>query len=278
MKKIIKKYWTHILSLGFLIYSIILFVLIDKGLFENINVQTIIILFGALILFVIGVWVEIIYHIVHAIKHKEIKNNALCAVLSYFLNVIYIPCYSSKHINKDENYKKKNIIYLILSILLYIILIIIMVKFQLNVIMYETYTSQDNVVNFKLPYEYNYVNLGEYDLYFKNDYSNIGIFIYDGYDFTDEDILNYQEQQIINTRENMTLINSKEKTIKNKTIKTHIYEGIYNELENIYNFSVITFDEKPNYIIYVIETTLKKDYDTNKNKLEDILKNINLNK
>ena len=277
MKEFLKKYWTHIMSLGFLSYTTILFYLFDSNSIKY-NGQTIAVIFGILIFFVIGVWVEIIYGIVHAIKHKEIKNNALCAVLSYFFNVVYVPCYCLKYVSKDENYKKKNTIYLIVSILLYIALIISMIRFSINSTMYETYNTNDNMASFKVPYDYYKTNIGEYDLYFKNNYSNIGVFIYDGYDFTDDEILSYQENQIVNSRENMILIDSNVDTLNNKIIKTHTYEGINDGDANIYNFSVISFKEKPNYIIYIIESTLKEDYSSNKKELHQILKDINLNK
>lgn len=131
---VLKKYWTHIISLGFLVYCDLLFALLtsNNSIFESSNVGIIFLVLGIEILFVVGVWVEILMYMIHAIKNKEIKNNAICAVLIYILNVIYIPCYCLKNVSKDGNYKIKNTIYASISIVLYITLFILIIKFELS--------------------------------------------------------------------------------------------------------------------------------------------------
>ena len=275
MKEFIKKYITHIFNIICMIYMTIILTYATNA--ETYNEKIFIPLLIIEGLFVIGVWVEIIYYIIHAIKHKEIKNNALCAVLIYFLNMIYIPCYSMKYISKDENHKRKNTIYLIISIILYVIMIGAVIKLSLNNVLYERYTSDDKNINIKIPYNYDKTKVGEYDMYFESDTSNIGIFIYDEEDITPEEILEFHEQEIITTRNNVKQIDTKTKTTNTKTIKTDIFEGINNGEENIYRFTIITYKNKPNYTVYVIEATLKEDYINNKEELETIIQNINLN-
>ena len=130
----LKKYWTHIISLSFLTYCDVLFIIIMNNIekFDSLNLGIIFFFLGIELLFVIGVWAEIIIYMIHAIRHKEIKNNAICAVLIYLLNVIYIPCYCLKHVSKDENYKIKNTIYIIATTILYVILCILIVKIELS--------------------------------------------------------------------------------------------------------------------------------------------------
>lgn len=280
MKEFFKKYWTHILSLGFLICAIVLILILNVPSF---NISLLFATIGILLLLVIGVWVEIIYSIVHAVKQKEIKNNGLCAIACYFLNIIYIPCYSLKYISKDKNYKKKNTIYLVVSILLFVFLIVLMVKLSFNLASnpkyadeYVTYTSEDRAVSFKLPYNYFQIDIGEFDLYFKNAYTNIGVFIYDDTDYTADQLLKYHEQQFLDNQGNMILIDSNTKSIKDKFIKTNVYEGIYNNNKNIYKFSMVTFTKNPNYKIYVLESILKENYNSKMKELNIILENIDL--
>ena len=130
----LKKYWTHIISLGLLIHCDILFALITNhsSTIESLNVGIIFLFLGIELLFVIGVWAEIIVYMIHAIRHKEIKNNAICAVLIYVLSVLYIPCYCLKYVSKDENHKLKNTIYIITSIILYAILFGLIIRFELS--------------------------------------------------------------------------------------------------------------------------------------------------
>jgi hypothetical protein len=229
-------------------------------------------------IYVIGLWIEIIYYIIHAIKHKEIKNNTLCAVLIYLFNIFYIPCYKIKNIDKDKNYKKKNIIYLIISITLYLIMFETMTIFAIKESMYETYISDDKKIAFKMPYTYYETKVGEYDAYFKNETSNIGVFLYDEKELTPEEILEHHEQEIITTRKNVKKIDSKEKKTLTKTIKTEIFEGTKDNQENIYTFTIMTFKYNPNYKAYVVEITLKEDYNKEKKELSKIIENINLNK
>ena len=280
MKEILNKYRLHIFNLGFLIYNILIFYEITtiNDFAEIMNGKLIIIQIISEAIYVIGLWIEIIYYIIHAIKHKEIKNNTLCTALIYIFNIFYIPCYKMKNIDKDKKYKKKNIIYLIISITLYLVMFETMTIFAIKDSMYETYISKDKKVTFKIPYDYYETTVGEYDAYFKSEKSNIGVFLYDEKELTPEEILTHHEQEIITTRKNVKKIDSKEKKTLTKTIKTETFEGTKDNLENIYTFTIMTFKNNPNYKVYVIEITLKEDYNKEKKELNKIIENININK
>ncbi|MBP3920508.1 MAG: hypothetical protein J6D28_02970 [Bacilli bacterium] len=207
---------------------------------------------------------------VYAIKNK---HKIIHILLIYLLNMYYIPCYYLKHVIKDTKYKLKNIIYIILSIILTITLIAWYLILEIEGTSYTTYISDDNVVSLKIPIDYYQDEVGEYDMYFFNDTVNIGIFLYDNENYSSHEILDDQANYLIKTRKNMKLINSN----NNQNITTYTYSGNYEGNENIYNLSVITFDKKPNYYVYVIEITLKENYKKNRKEMQKILEQISLN-
>ena len=45
----------------------------------------------------------------------------------------------------------------------------------------------------------------------------------------------------------------------------------------IYKLSIISFDDRPDYLVYVIEVVTKANYDTYKSELNSLLKTITLN-
>lgn len=275
MKIFIKKYWTHFINLGFLVFTNILFLILYYNIFDKLYIPSLIILN----IFVIFIWIEIIYHIVYIVKHKEINDKPLHIILSYMFNIFYIPGFSLKYISKDKKYKTKNIIYIIISILLFISLFAIIFLTAINnTIKGNTYTSDDGVVNFILPSDYEKTTIGEYDLFFTSENANIGIFIYDNYDTTAKIVLDKQENYLINSRESMKLIDSNIINKEKKSITTHTYTGKYKSTQYIYNLSTIVFDDKPDYIIYIIEITKKKNYNNIKKELDKILEDVVLNK
>ncbi len=280
MKKFLKKYWSHIICLlFFIVFDLLFFYVNNEFKFENsywlLNTSLII-----SILLIIGVWVAIIYHIVHAAKSKELKNKALEIIFIYLFNAFYIPCYSLKYVSKDNNYKTKNMVYLIVSILLFIIMLGLIISFSLNSsynINYKMFNSNDGTFSFRLPDDYHQNNVGEFDAYFTNNINNIGVFIYDDSKLTSDTILNNQEQYFKSTRDNMILIDSKDYNLYDKKIKTKIYSGMTNNIANVYCLSVITFNNT-DYNLFVIETVLKENYSNNKLEFQKIIENIELNK
>ena len=112
MKSFFKKYWTHIIS--FLIFMILLLTLFSG--IENYNLFTILLL---ILMFagVIGCWIAIIYYIIYVAKSDQIENKGLKIVLIYLFNLYYIPCFKLKYVDKDDNYKIKNTIFIILMLI-----------------------------------------------------------------------------------------------------------------------------------------------------------------
>lgn len=272
MKDFIKKYWTHILNLIFLIYSICIFMFIN---YMGESIEIITLLLSMLLLFVIGIWIEIIYFIIRVIKIKEIKNKVLVIFLIYILNVFYIPCFVLKNIYKDNKSKIKNIFYVIISIFLYILLAIIIFKVSFSEINYKQYISNDNVICITVPNNYNDINSGNYDMYFtKNKKLNIGIFLYDDTGETAGEILNFQKIQLQQTRNDFKLMKTDYKYKDGKTITTHFCEGKYNDIKNYYCLSTITFDNKNNYVVYLIGISAEENY---QKEIENILDKLKLN-
>ena len=155
MKNFIKKYWSHILNIVFLLYCISILTFFANVKDNEITSIVIpIILIGIEAVLVIGVWIEIIYFMIKTIKNNEIKNKALSIVLIYLLNVFYIPCFALKHIYKDNKAKYKNAIYIIISILLYLLLTIVIFRFSLKEYNYTQYISDDNIISISVPSEY----------------------------------------------------------------------------------------------------------------------------
>ena len=120
MIKLLKKYWTHIINILLFVFLILIFSFFNLLEGEDINFVTGLILTLELIL-VIMIWVEIIYYIIYVDRAKDIPNKGLKALFMYFLPYWYIPCFKLKYVDKDKNYKKKNIIYLIVSISLFVL-------------------------------------------------------------------------------------------------------------------------------------------------------------
>lgn len=117
MKNFIKKYWTHILNLSFLGYLVFLLGFLASNISSTDEPPAYLgLLFLVQIFMVIGIWVEIIYYMIKAIKIKDLKNIGLHIAGIYLLNIFYIPCFCLKYIHKDGKAKIKNIIYVLVSV------------------------------------------------------------------------------------------------------------------------------------------------------------------
>ncbi|MCR5146108.1 MAG: hypothetical protein K6B70_01995, partial [Clostridia bacterium] len=117
MNNFIKKYWTHILNLSFLGYLAFLLGFLASNISSTDEPPAYLgLLFLVEIFMVIGIWVEIIYYMIKAIKIKNLKNVGLHIAGIYLLNVFYIPCFCLNHIHKDSKAKIKNFIYVLLSV------------------------------------------------------------------------------------------------------------------------------------------------------------------
>ena len=120
----LKQYWTHIVCfcflIVFLISTIILYYAKVNPDFENeSNANIMIALLITLFIFVILIWVAIIYTMIKIQNNKKIKNKTKYYLFTYLLNVFYIPCYHTEFELKDKFYKYKNLLYTIISVIIF---------------------------------------------------------------------------------------------------------------------------------------------------------------
>lgn len=246
----------------------------------EIKIEMIIISVGLAFISTISILIEMIVYMVHAGKSKEI-NNGLWIVLLYMLNVFIIPYYNLKYICKANNVKIKTFLYAILLVLSCIVGFLF-VKNQLVEISINTTTFKtlDERVSFTTKDSYIKRVVGEYDLYFSDEYRqiNTGVFTYDLdiYDTNPNKVLSEQENYIIKTRDNVKYIDGTSKTYNDKKITTHVYSGVSNDTECIYRFSTIEFNNDSNYFVYVIQITLASQYNNQKEELIEILESAEL--
>lgn len=287
MKNFLKKYWPHAINTMLLacyieIFSILNICYNNEGL-KPPKIYYILLLTA--ILLAIGVWAEIIYFIIKVAKGKELNNKALHILGIWFLNIFYIPCLNMKHICKDNKYKKKNIIYLVVSILLYCTMTGIIFRYEvtryndsrksiIREATMELYESDDGKINIYVPRDYGRTSVGEYDLYFSNEESNIGIFLYNDEADSDLQVMNTQEKWLMQKRKNCKLISMNSRKITDKNIVTKSYEAEEDGIKYTYCLSTITFDRNEKYIVYIIQICQKSNYESYKQEYEEIINSI----
>lgn len=132
MKNLLKKYWSHIFNIIYLVFidTFIGFCIIGINNYDTMDeVSFGIMLFLLLIELILtfAVLGEMIYAIIKAAKNENLENKALHIVAIYFLNLFYIPCFLLKHVSKEENVKVKNIVYISITIVLFFILCVLAV-------------------------------------------------------------------------------------------------------------------------------------------------------
>lgn len=79
-----------------------------------------------------AIFAEMIYAIIKAAQDNELSNKALHIIGLYFLNIFYIPCFLLKHVSKEEKVVVKNIIYITLTVTLYIVLCVLAVSLSIT--------------------------------------------------------------------------------------------------------------------------------------------------
>lgn len=283
MKNFIKKYWTHIFNISVFAYLIFIFVLFANVMKNNSsdNPPTyFLVLLIIEVLMVLGVWAEIIYFIIKAAKNNELENKGLHIAGIYFLNMFYIPCFSLKHIHKDNKAKIKNIIYVLVTVCMFIVFCSSVLKFQSLLNSYKKYISSDKVVSVMIPKDYSdNVISSQYELYLIKDSSfTIGVNFYNNTAKSANEILKAQEEKLLKTRNDFKILEKETLNDKGKNIITHRcratkYDGGY----HYFYISTITFDEKENYVVCVLGESLKENTDSTKNEFDDFVKKFELN-
>lgn len=186
-------------------------------------------------------------------------------------------------------------LFLILPIILILLLIIASAVFTINnsdekketkkeeKIKTNIYTTKDNRVDFTFNEGFKNNDVGEYDLYAKDEKRQLimGIFTYDLNNYeenTGKEILDKQVNYFLKTRNDMKIFkNEIIKEYEDKKITMVEYSGkTTDSAECVYLFSVIEFNNAPGYVIYSTNVIVKKHYEEYIKEVKDVLKNAKL--
>lgn len=297
----------HVLLCSLITLLLVALYPLTKILLQIKNIQNLYFSFGVIfylvfmiIMFIIDV-VLVIYLVKYIVKN-DIKNKPLWIILIILFNILIIPYFYMKYIEKSNHILLNTILYII-PLLLYFVCFgygfyvyndLYAKKIEKQKIMDSTkleYYTKDNAVKFTFGYGYKQKEVGEYDLYVINKDKNIvfSAFTYNTIDYeqkTVDEFLNKGIEDLKNGKDEFTEF-SKKKEIKedNYLITTVSYEGKteiqvgkkVSKSDCIYKLSIISFDDRPDYLVYVIEVVTKANYDTYKSELNSLLKTITLN-
>ncbi len=182
------------------------------------------------------------------------------------------------------NLKWLFIIVPIVAIIVFVIIASIISSNKKEEVLKEVnYVTKDNRVTFTFNENFTKKDLGEYDLYVTNNDKQIfGAFTYNLNEYEEsssKEILDNQINYFLNTRENMKLF--KKETIsqmEDKVITRIEYTGKSSESSDcVYVFAVIDFKADHNYVVYVNEVIIKKNYEGQIGEMINILESAKLN-
>lgn len=198
-----------------------------------------------------------------------------------------------KNISSKINMKY---LFLVLPVILILLLIIVSSVFTINndnnktketkkeeKVKTNIYTTKDNRVDFIFNEGFKKSEVGEYDLYVKDDKRQLimGIFTYDLSNYeenTAKEILDKQVSYFLKTRNDMKVF--KKEVIKeydDKKITIVEYSGkTPDSADCVYLFSTLEFNNAPGYVIYSTNVIIKKHYEEYIKEVKDILKNAKL--
>lgn len=191
-------------------------------------------------------------------------------------------------------------LFLVIPIILILLLIIVSSVFTINndtntdtkdkketkkeqEIKTNIYTTKDNRVDFTFNEGFKNSEVGEYDLYVKDEERQLimGVFTYDLNNYeenTGKEILDKQVTYFLKTRNDMKIF--KEETTKeydDKKIITVEYSGkTTDSADCVYLFSALEFNNAPGYIVYSTNVIIKEHYEEYIKEVKEILKNAKL--
>ena len=276
----------------------ILKILVDIKKVTNIyiSVGSIIYLVILILLVIVGI-IEVFYLIYYLHTEVDMKftYKLLWTVLLLGVNILIIPYFYMKFVTKEDKIVLKSLIYLIPVIIFSFILFYGIDKYekQMNIIREERkrieqerneYKTKDGVTTFIFKHGYKTLEVGEYDLYVKNQAKNIifSAFTYDTTKYeqkTPDDFINKGITDISNNKEKFDKTKEKEVIdLDDKVITTIEYTGKTKESSLcVYKISVISYKEKNDYLVYVVQVITKNNYDLYNKEILDILKNSKIN-
>ncbi|MBE6147356.1 MAG: hypothetical protein E7168_03355 [Firmicutes bacterium] len=285
MKKAIKTYFPFAISILFMIaYVSLVVITILLTLKENVVFlePNIWFLYISIFISVPIILIEMIIYMIHAIKNKELKNNGLWVALIYIFNVFVIPYYHLKYVIKDEKTTIKTKIYILIMVLACLIGAFIpryLVEVTNNtnqVVENKIFNTPDGIFELNMPSSYNLKEVGTYDLYLSDSKRqiNTGVFTYSlsKYQTTKQEILDEQVNFILETREETSIIEEKTNNLPDgKLINTKRLIGTKDNNKCVYQLSVITTINNPDYAVFIIQVTLEEDYKEYEEELNKIL-------
>lgn len=230
----------------------------------------------------------ILAHIVQTIKsiiHAFNNDKKLWVLLLVFFNILLVPYYGNKYIMKKIILKNNIITYLVALVFLSALVVLLtLTKVGKNT--EKIFTTRDDKVEFKINTLWEEKKTDGYSLYAECNKKKLSIGVLT-FDMTGEYFENYTALNILEDQTNY--LNSqleifelykdkKTRHIKDKEITTIEYKGKgYNDKQTkIYKLSVVEFDNKENYVLYVFETVNAKKYKISNGELNKILDNIKL--
>lgn len=250
-----------------------------------------------LILLLIILFIEEIYLINYLITKLEMNifKKMLWIVLLLGLNILIIPYFYMKYMTKEDKLLPKCLIYLIPMVLFSFIFFfglnsynedISKIKAERKRIEEErnTYKTKDGVVSFTFRHGYKDSVVGEFDLYVQNKSKKVilSAFTYETKRYeqkTPDDYINKGVSDLSQGKEKFEKTKDKEAIEKeDKLITTVEYTGKTKDSSLcVYKVSVISFKNKPDYLVYVTEVVTEKNYKLYKSELMEILESAKIN-
>ena len=146
-----------------------------------------------------------------------------------------------------------------------------------------TYKTKDNKVSYTFKETFKTSEVGEYDLYVKDNKRQMimGVFTYTLSDYEEnsaKEILDNQIEYFKKTRNDMKIYKKEEvQDLSDKVITKVEYSGKSTDSSDcIYIFSVTEFKNAQGYVLYSNQVLLKSDYENNSEELYNILKSAKL--
>ena len=250
-----------------------------------------------LILLIIVLLIEIVYLINYLFTKLEMSiiKKLLWLFLLISFNLLIIPYFYMKYVTKEEKLLFKSLLYIIPMLLFTGVFIYGFNVYNdgLNKIKEERkrieeerneYKTKDGIVSFIFRHGYKVSEVGEYDLYVKNNEKNVifTAFTYETKNYeqkTMDDFINKAIDDLKENKEKFDNLKDKEViTMDDKVITTIEYQGKTAESSLcVYKISAISYKDKPDYIVYVTEVITQNNYDLYNKELLEILKTSKLN-
>lgn len=254
------------------------------------------------ILLVIALLLEIIYVFRFILKNEKGIMKFVWILLILVFNIFIIPIYYIKKIDKNSKGLIIDSVLYILALLFYIFILLyglntykdlndeIIARQKAIEAERNVYTTKDGVVNFTFRHGYKQKEVGEYDLYVINLDKNVvfSAFTYDTTLYeqkTPDDYIKRGIEDLKKGKENFEEYKKQEVIeLKDSKITTVEYSG-KSEIKTkekivkticIYKISIIQFNNKPDYLVYVVEVVPKAEYKNMSNEINEILKTVSL--